>query len=355
VPDDLRPVVAEILRSQHRVGPQTIRALGGGDAAELVAIARGTTHPEFRVKAMSALAEADSPEAASMFREALLDRAADETVRAAGATWLSRGRTPDAEASLIEALGVEPTPVVRHKIVAGLARVGRAASLEALSAVLEPGDPDLAEHARFAQSVVAYRSGVTGYEMPVVPEAERLPAPAAEPIPALAVSAQSDIAQRFTDEVGSDGYGVSLDGRSTLLGCERREFVVGVDASLRGDLAGALSRPMIAGVIGLRAESDGSIHTSMLIMSTPAAASRVHLSVNRVTGRGMYFGTGEIDGEQVRFSLDALPAPGARETTVRGRLVDGLLQDVEVRRSPLPRRSPLGGASERLQPIPVEL
>jgi hypothetical protein len=355
VPDDLRPLVAELLRGQHRAGPETIRALSSEDAAELEAIARGTRYPEFRVKAMTALAEGGPPEAVSTFRQALFDRAADETVRAAGATWLSRVHASDAEASLIEAFGVETAPAVRHKIVAGLARVGSAASLEALSSALEQGDPNLAEHARFAQSVVAYRSGITGYEMPVIPEAERLPALAAEPVAALVVPAQSEIAQLFIDEVGSDGYGVAIDGRVTLLGCERREFVVGIDVSLRGNPVDALSQPTIAGVIGLRAESDGSIHTSMLIMSTPAAASRVHISVNRVTGRGMYFGTGEVEGEQVRFSLDALPAPGALETTVRGRLVDGLLQDVEVRRSPPPRRSPLGGPSERLQPTPVEL
>jgi hypothetical protein len=332
MPNGLRPRVAEILRSEHRTDPAAIRALGNRDAAELLEIASGATHQEFRIKAMTLLAAARQERAGELFRDAMRDQEADDTVRAAGATWLSRvAAAEEAEPSLIDALAAESTPVVRHKIIAGLARIGAHESLDALSTAIDQSDAGLREHAEFARSVVAYRLGRTGFELPVFEPSELLPAPSPATSSATFEAPGPEATLRIVDQIADDSYGVPTDNRnSTWLRCDRQQLAIVLSAHLRDSPGALLIGPTVAGLVALQAETDGSLHTGMIVLSWPQEESRVYISVNRPTGRAMYFGHGQVEGESVPFRLDAVRGPGARETTIIGTVVDGALTALQV-------------------------
>lgn len=342
----LRKRVADILHSEHRVSQTKLRGLSVKDASELHAIASGARAPEFRVKALTVLAATGQPAAGDVFRDALRDSAAGFEVRAAGATWLSRLGGMAAEGALMESLAVEALPIVQHKIVAGLARVGSEASLRRLADAVQAMDPAVREHAQFAQSVIAYRAGMAGFELPVVDAAQRLPAPPVADTSARMVAARPEDALRVVEQTAADSYGVAGDTDGVaMIQCGRRNLAAVIDAPLRAAPADRLARPQIAGYVAVQAETDGSFATGLLILTWPNDAGGAHVSLNRLSGRAMYVGEAKLDGDTLRFHLDAVRAPGATETTVSGTLVGGRIVEMEVAS---------GQTTERMRPTPVE-
>lgn len=343
----LRKRVADILHSEHRVSQTKLRGLSVKDTTELHAIASGTRVPEFRIKALTVLAATRDQTAGEIFHKALRDSAAGVEVRAAGATWLSRLGGMAVEGALMESLAVETLPIVQHKIVAGLARVGSVAALRRLADGVQAMDPAVREHAQFAQSVIAFRAGMTGFELPVLDATRRLPAPTVANAAVHMTDARPEDALRVIEQTAPDSYGVVGDTEGVaMIQCGRRNLAVAIDAPLRATPVKRLAGPTIAGLVAVQAEADGSFATSLLILTWPNSEGGVHVSVNRPSGRVMYFGEGKIDGDTVRFQLDAVSGPGATETTVTGTLAGGRIVDLQVAS---------GKTMERMRPVPMEV
>ena len=318
---ELRPMVAAMLRGEHRADRDAIGELGPADTGELREIAGGTVHPEYRIKAMALLAET-APEP-DLFRTALRDDTADVTVRAAGATWLSRSAAPHAEADLLSALANESEPVVRHKIIAGLARVGGEDALPVLSD-LAGSDQNVASHAAFARSVIAYRAGITGYEPPATGESELLPAPEYAP-----ASQALETVETIPDGsyLSGDTYGLIVGPSVAGLRCGGRQLVVAIDLTA---LARLLTTPTVAALVASKAESDGSLHTSMLVLCSPAGDNTARVAVHRTSGTPAFTGSATVSGTSISFQLTAVRAPGASRATITGTISSGSLEDLTV-------------------------
>jgi hypothetical protein len=336
--DELRPGVAELLHAKHGVSPDVHRAgVAVGDSQDrdqMIQIASGVNHPEYRIKAMNVLAA--DPEAAEVFRGALDDRAADDTVRAAGATLLARSGADSAEDALVTALTDEPSNAVRHKIVAGLARVGGEAAHRALA---DPAaqDDGLGEHARFARTLIAYRLGAATDPI-VIDPGQRAPGQhdsAAVWYPAIASLAADVIAQ-----IAPDSYGVPLDQASiSTVDCDGQRWAIAVSSVLT---AGQPDGPTIAGLVALQSPADESFSTSMVILWRPDPSGLAGISVHRLDGRPVYVGEGETDGQTTEFVLDAVRQPGAVEKTIEGQLREGRLVALRIRSGQsLPSRHPV--------------
>lgn len=226
-----------------------------------------------RVKALSCFT--GTVEGGELFRAALEGRYADDTVRAAGATLLSR-TDGTAEAELLAALPDEPSAVVRHKIVAGLARIGAEQAVPALTDMLDDAPADLRDHVAFARSVVAYRLGRTGFELPGVRPEDVLPAPApSQPTEVgQADPAPVGTASKVAADVASDNYGLlPLDSSPvTTVRCGARSYAVIVNADVFAPYS-RLERPAVAGLVASKAPVDGSYHTSMIVLCHPDGAS----------------------------------------------------------------------------------
>jgi hypothetical protein len=344
--NQLRKRVADLLHSEHRISQTRVAGLSGKDTTELRAVAAGERSPELRIKALNALAAVGAPSSADVFRQALRDTSAGIEVRAAGATWLSRLGGMGAEGALLDGLAVEEQPLVQHKIVAGLARVGGTASLRRLSDMVAGMEPSVREQARFAQSVIAYRSGIGGFELPVPDDQSRLPAGATGHAAPAAALARPEDGLRLIEQTRGDSFGVvGAPDRVTRVQCGRRSLAVVLHETLARAIAEALVRPSIAGLVTLQAESDGSYATALLILSWPKDEYGVHISVNRPSGQTMYFGEGMLEGEAMRFTLNAVRAPGATATTVTGTVAGGQVVELDVL---------LGETIERLRPTPMD-
>jgi HEAT repeat protein len=331
---EMRPMVAAMLSGEHRAEREGTGELGSADIGELREIAGGTVHPEYRLKAMALLAEtAVEPD---LFRAALQDDTADDTVRAAGATWLSRSTAPDAEAVLLSALANETTTSVRHKIVAGLARVGGEDALPALSD-LAGSDQNLAAHAAFAQSVVAYRAGIAGYELPVESE----PLPAQDDAPASQTLETYETIPDGSHLLG-DTYGLIVGPSVAGLRCGGRQLAVAIDLTA---LARLLTTPTLAALIASKAESDGSPHTSMLVLCSPAGYNTARVAIHRTSGTPVFTGSAQVSGMSVSFQLTAFRAPGARRTTITGTISSGVLEDLKISAGEVSKLRMIGDAT----------
>ena len=195
--------------------------------------------------------------------------------------------------------------------------------------------------------MIAYRAGLAGFELPVLDATRRLPAPAIANTAVHISDARPEDALRVVEQTRADSYGVVGDTEGVaMIQCGRRNLAVAIDAPLRATPVKRLAGPTIAGLVAVQAEADGSFATSLLILTWPNSEMGVHVSVNRPSGRVMYFGEGKIDGDAIRFQLDAVNGPGATETTVTGTLAGGGLTDLKISS---------GKTMERMRLVPMEV
>jgi hypothetical protein len=261
---------------------------------------------------------------AEMFSRATLrDGSADVTVRAAAATWLSRFAPAQAEALLLTALDSEHSLLVRHKIVAGLGRVGSEESLSTLEELVR-SEPELANHAAFTQSVIAHRAGIGGYEPATAEESTLAPVPDGSPSSQLIETYET---MPTGSQLPGDTYGLIVGRGVTGLRCGNRRLVVAIDLTA---LARLLTTPTIAGLVATRARSDGSLHTCMLVLCWPAGDNSAHVSVHHPSGTPVFVGSARIAGTSVSFRLTAVRTPGGRRGNVSGTMTSGIMADISV-------------------------
>lgn len=319
--EELRPGVAELLHAKHGAAPATRAAAPDPqDTEQLLQIATGAMLPEYRTKALGVLG--DRVEAADVFRQALDDHGAADTVRAAGATLLSRDGADGADDALITALAEESSEAVRHKIVTGLARVGGDAAYQALGEVAAR-DGALAEHARFARTLIGYRIGAP--TDPIVIAPAQL-APAAAIGDAIWAAGADSLTAEIVSDLAPDSYGVALAGADiSTVDCDGTRWVIALSIPDQRD------RPAVAGLIALQSPVDGSFSTSSVILWRPKDKGRVEVSAHRLDGRPEYAGEATADLESVTFTLDAVRGPGAVEKTIEGHLDAGRLSALTIR------------------------
>jgi hypothetical protein len=324
----IRHQVAAIILGHARASASAVDSLDPAAFSELSAIAGGAAHPEYRVRAMSLLAEAKPKYGERIFRAALRDQSADVTVRAAAATWLSRFAAAEAQPALLAALESEQSAPVRHKIIAGLARVGEEDALLALSELVR-SDPNVAVHAAFARSVIAHRVGVGGYEPPTAEESPLAPAP--EGARTSRVLETHEVITSGT-RLPDDTYGLIVGPGVAGLRCGGRRLAIAIDLTA---LARLLTTPTIAGLVATRVESDGALHTAMLILCWPATDTTAHVAIHRPNGTPAYVGSAKVTGTSVSFRLTAVRTPGARRGIISGTIASGILQELTVTSGPI--------------------
>jgi len=189
-------------------------------------------------------------------------------------------------------------------------------------------DPDVAVHAAFARSVIAHRIGVGGYEPPTAEDSPLAPAP--DGARASQVLETHEVITSGT-RLPDDTYGLIVGPGVARLRCGGRRMAIAIDLTA---LARLLTTPTIAGLVATRVESDGSLHTGMLILCWPARNTMAHVAINRPNGTPAYVGSANVTGTSVSFQLTAVRTPGARPGSISGTIASGILQKLDVTSGP---------------------
>jgi hypothetical protein len=324
----------EIFSRSHKLDRPAIEALERADIEELRSMALGDRDSPNRVRAMEALAKSDAPDATEVLSSVINDSATDTYVRAVAAIQVGRLNQPEAEEALLSLLPTVTEPVVRMKIVEALARVGSVDSVEELARVAsEDAEPSIRRQAEFSRSVVAYRNGLLGYELPVPTSSAFLKVDPSNSRAVTFVRASREEIKGSLAALGDDTYGLRLSNEvGYRIECGSLRMFLGLDADLiqRGIDALTDRGAMLLGLVAQRSSLDGSFSTRLLVFARTADEDHLRLAVHRTDGKQMLFGSGQVDSSGATFELNAVGGQGSKAVFLRGVLQGPLVSITEA-------------------------
>ena len=313
--------VEEIFSNKHGLKRRAVASLSEADLEHVEAIARGRIGSPNRVGALEILAIAHGEKAAGTFAETAADESLDPALRAVAVIQLGRVGGPEAERALIELAGNARDASVRLRTAHALAKTASPDALSAFDALVDDENPLVRRRATFARSVLAYRHGIGGFELPVPEEADLLPPPKDEVVRVRSKPAPRDEAGAALADMQRDSYGARLaEDQAYAIDCGSTRMLLVLDASA-GD-ADARDRPLFLGLVAERLPEDGSYSVRWLAFSTPADPA-LRLSLNRQSGEQVLDGEVHVERGSARFELSAVATVGNTAVKVTGEFADG--------------------------------
>jgi len=221
---------------------------------------------------------------------------------------------------LLKRLAVTRDLIVRIKVVGALARVGSRFSLSELDRLARDPEPAVSRLAAFGGSVVAYRLGLPGHEVPVPAPDNFLKVERDRLAPVLVGRTGPEETRITLAGLRHDSFGLNL---TTQVGFRidcgvTRLFLTLSEEFVRRGVAGVLKQPMLLGLVAQRAPSDGTYSVRMVLLAGPQDKGKFHISVHRTDGTQMMFGSGTADDLQGRFELQSLRGRGNMAAILRG-------------------------------------
>jgi hypothetical protein len=291
-----------------------VLALTAADLDRLRSIASGADASPYRARALDALVLAAAPDLPALLGEIVGNRDEDTATRAAAATQLARSIGPAAEGLLLRALPAAAHVVVRVKITGALARVGGVASLPWLDRLAGDPEPAVSRMAAFGRSVISYRLGLPGHEVPTPDDFLTVDAERSGPIAVDRAGAEE--AGATLASLRNDTFGLALSTRRALrieCGLNRLVLMFSEDFARRG-ADSPLRQPTVPGLIAQRAPG-GSYSVRLVLLAGPQDEGGFHLAAYRTDGTQTMFGLATAD----TFELRSVPGRGSLPVLLRGR------------------------------------
>jgi hypothetical protein len=288
--------------------PAVIDALGPDDVAALAGRALDPADPH-RASALQILALVDPAgalaAAGQVVAEGVSSALMATAIRAAGAA-------EEAAVPLVMALAASPDDAVALAAWVTLAQIAGSDALPALQLVAAQTSGVVGEQAAFTLSVIAYRAGLTGFEVPV---------PAATldvdiMLPLLSVNSgpvDDDDFALLTRMPRAERYKVGLDrDHITTIDCNGAHMLLATDADFVGALVDVLlPSPSLAGIVLLRDEARTSYSLRYLVLTWPDDAGGLLVSLHQPSGTQVYFSRAELSNSTVTMTLRTVEHPGA--------------------------------------------
>jgi hypothetical protein len=319
------PRVDELFHSEHTIDRSALERLRPEDFRELRETVRGRIEEPHRVRAMRVLVDATGLEAMKPLAEVVGNRDEDPVVRAVAASQLGRlGRM--AQDSLAEAL--DPSqPTVAIAAAGALAKAGTpdvVPRLDELARAAEQGA--LARQARFAATVISFRSREPGHEPPPPSEDEILSVPEGERLPIVMRPARRSERENALRDLERDTYGIALAPQLAFVTCAPERMLVCLDGERLGsDVGHAFDAPLLAGLIARRDPVQRRFSPRWLILSWPWEVGTVAVAVHRPSGERFMSGEGRLEGRSGHFELRAVRGRGNEPVELTGTMEDGRL------------------------------
>lgn len=318
--------IDEVFWSKHRLDDRAVAALTDDEVGQIEAIVEGRVESENRARAFDVLAAARGAAAVGPLTIAARDDSLDPAVRAAAVGHLGRIGGPDAEGVLIGLAADTKDPSLRMRIASALAKAGGPDAMRALDGLVDDPESRVRQRAAFARSVLAYRHGIAGYELPVPADDDLTPYPQLDGLTVRSERAILQEAAAVLDDLRHDSYGLQLSRDSIhAIDCgPTRMFLALDEAGAKAVLSARDDRPRLLGVVAQQSPEDGSHDVKWLVFSTPAKGE-THVSVHRQTGEQVLFGTASGKSGSAKFEFRSVAAVGNPSATVAGDIQDGRL------------------------------
>lgn len=274
-----------------------------------------------RGRAISMLADGKRPDALSLLKQVLTNTAEEPRFRRLAAIALWRLNTAEARETLLASLEEAKDPTLLDGLAKVLGRVGDERALKALEAARGRADGYLAEHIDFAASLIAYRLGLPGHDLPVPEATEGVPRSPRGRLE-LAPPSQEEL-DLFAKAVDQDPYGVELaKGKVWQIRCPAGLWMLALgERFAAADSVERLRKEKtVAGLIASKNNVDGRYSIAYLLFSAGSAkGGGVDLVIHRTTGEAAWAGTIQegTDG-QMEFSIHTVGRTGIVAIEVAG-------------------------------------
>ena len=290
----------------------TLRMTSDMSKEELFEIAAGKDKVLLRSMAINELASYGSPDTVGLLRKVLMTDSETPKIRrlAAIALW----RTNSSEATYIfskAAETIEDTTVLTA-LLKCLGRIGDEGALKVILKIREIARGALASQASFAASLISYRLGLEGNDLPFLNKYFEIPLSSRLGLKyTVPTSSEADI---FMSCMAHEPYGIKLSKESALqcsgLGCT---WMVAINHEMtRGSTINLLqNRKNLLAIVASKSSEDNRYSASYLVLTSPAEESKVNILINRITGEPAWAGT-TIDpiNNQARFSVRTVGSVG---------------------------------------------
>lgn len=271
--------------------------------------------------AIKMLPSSKVPNSADLLRRVLEGDTEESGLRRLAAVSLWRLNTPEALGYLRTALETVKNPVALTGVVKCLGRVGDESALKAIMKVKKTARGVLRSQASFAASLISYRLGLRGNDLPMPREYVRMPRTRKQELKFVSVSKVE--VELFTDFLITEPFGIELS-RSSLLhfSCPGGRWMIGFNRDITGTKAieSMWHRKTLLGIIAAKHNEDGHYSASYLILTKPRTKeAKIDILITRITGEPAWAGTTtSIIANQVKFAIRTVGRIGIAPLKLEG-------------------------------------
>ena len=271
-----------------------------------------------RARAMSLLAETDHPGKDGDLARILENEDEQFRLRYLAAMLLWRSGSRAALDVLIRATSVRDQQVLAGVFVA-LGRIGEQRALNAILKALPGAGGIAADHGRFAATLIGYRLGLDGNDLPedetdlfepLEGAARRFDVLRPSPDEA-AIALRSLTREPFGIEYDADDVHEVRCGRAAWMFLFNREWTA-------SGLRRLLDRKAFAGVVASRQEERRLYSVRSLILTSPVGGGGIRIAVYTISGEHAFEGRAHVQDNAADFRVGAVRRPGAFPLLLEG-------------------------------------
>lgn len=293
------------------------------DITQLRRLASGQTLSFFRGEALRLLATSRFPNRHRDLEIVLANEQEPLGLRCLAATLLGQ-QANDTALRILVNQAPSTTPDVLDQIVRAVGQIGDDTALEALDRIGASAPARIADQARFASVLIAYRHGLGDHtvELPErsrclhIPQEHRLPV-------AVEIPHGKDLDSSLL-AVAVEPYGIEFDERhASQLSFERDRWILLLNRTVLEAFERLRRKKALLGVVVERVALDPEYVVALIILSTPAEGAReVRLHLHDLDGDLLYLGDAHVHEPRVGFSVETLARPVSIPLEIEGELTE---------------------------------
>ncbi len=282
-----------------------------------------------RPVALNLLFRSEIPNRISVFRNILDDEAEDPGLRHDAALFLARMQTEESIGILRDAAQRIRDKAALKAVIKGISRLGNEKDLILLEkAGKETGDSYLKSQAAFGSSLIAYRHGLAGYELPMpgkmlkISDFKQLPIDVKPPA--------AKIVKECMDSLKQELIGIELAKDSIIqLDCfNRTSFIIQNDQLRDKKRWKAMTeQKTLYGIMASRISEHENYTGSAWIFTTPAGSKKMEILITRMTGEPLMAGKATNESaDLIHFEVDGVDDTGNVAINLSGVIRSGRME-----------------------------
>jgi hypothetical protein len=291
-----------------------------------VVAGRDTTYP--RSRGMDLLLATDFPNKHRDFEAVLENEDESPDFRYIAAINLGKINIPAAIEILVKNCYIRDERVLIG-VMKALGRIGNTSALDAIATVRKNSTGIVAMQADFAATLIAHREGLDNYELfsPETHASIELDSSCARPM--RITEADDEDAELCLRSIASQPFGIEfLEHKMVQARCGQNTWMILLNRDF-GDkncVQKLEKQKAFLGVVAIRNEKTRLYTITYLLLTSPAKnEDSIRIQIYRTNGVLSFAGTASLMGDSAKFSILALPLPGAFGVKIEGIFEDGRL------------------------------